>query len=181
MKSISIQIPTLIIAALVVSGGAFYGGYSYAKAFVKKDTVGTMMQFRQGMGAGAGAGAAAGFGARQGSGARALGAGGMGGFVNGEVASKTDSGFTVKLRDGGSKVVVVASSTTIGKMTSGSMEDIAAGTAVVVTGASNSDGSVTATMVQIRPEGEVGMPGFGRMPEGIATGTRMEPPQIQDR
>lgn len=163
MKHISIQIPVLVIVALIISGGAFYGGMAYASAAGKKSLSTGAAQFRQGSGMAAGI--------RQ-SGRAA----GMGGFVNGDVVSKTDSGFTVKLRDGGSKVVLVASSTTIGKMTSGSMNDISEGTGVVVTGSSNADGSVTATTVQIRPEGETGMPGFGR-PEG-ATGTRMEPPQM---
>lgn len=174
MKAISVQVPVLVVVALVIAGGSFYGGITYAKTTVKKSSVNAAAaQFRQGMGAGAGA---VGAGMRQG-GARTFGAGGMGGFVNGEVASKTNSGFTVKLRDGGSKVVVVASSTTIGKMASGSIDDISEGTGIVVTGTSNSDGSITATTVQIRPAGDVGMPGFGRMP-GNASGTRAEPPQL---
>lgn len=163
MKKLSIQTPVLIAVAVVIMGGSFYGGMAYAKTSTK----GSASSFRQGM--------PNGITGRQGAvGARM---GGAGGFTTGEVVSKNANGFTVKLRDGGSKIVITASSTAIGKMTQGSMDDVTDGTSVVVSGTSNSDGSITATTVQIRPAGEIGMPGFGGPggPEGRGSATSTAP------
>lgn len=150
MKTLSIHIPILTLIALVISGGAFYGGMAFAKASVKSATS-SGGQFARAQGNMVRLGA--------GGNARAGGA-----VTSGEVVSKTDNGFSVKLRDGGSKVVLVASSTTIGKMTEGSMADLSDGTEVVVMGTANSDGSVTASTVQIRPEGSAMI--FGG-PQGV--------------
>ncbi len=78
---------------------------------------------------------------------------GGGGFINGEVVSKDATGLTVKLRDGGSKIVFFSSSSTVGKMTEGTMEDITVGTDISINGAANPDGSITASTIQIRPAG----------------------------
>lgn len=159
MKPISIQLPILIVVALVVAGGAFYGGMAYGKTTSSGSSQGGVAQFRQGGAGGAG-----------GVGGVARRAGGGGGFTTGTVASMSPNGFTVEIRGGGSKVVIVASSTSIGKMTSGSIADVTAGANVVVSGTTNSDGSITASTVQLRPEGSP-MPGFGGLGQGSATGT----------
>jgi hypothetical protein len=84
--------------------------------------------------------------------------GGAGGFIAGEVVSKDTTGITLKLRDGGSKIILTSSSTRIGKMTDASLDDVNEGAEVTVTGNTNQDGSMSASMIQLRP---AGMPGMG--------------------
>jgi hypothetical protein len=77
---------------------------------------------------------------------------GGGGFVSGEVLSKDAQGITLKMRDGGSSIVFIASSTTILKSTAGTVDDITIGAQVMVNGSKNQDGSTSAQSIQIRPE-----------------------------
>jgi hypothetical protein len=81
----------------------------------------------------------------------------MGGMTSGEIVSKDDTSVTIKLTDGGSKVVFLSTSTTIGTMSTGSLDDLSTGTNVIVVGSTNADGSVTASTIQIRPTGEMPM------------------------
>ena len=74
-----------------------------------------------------------------------------GGFVTGEVTAKDENTVTVKMRDGSSRIVLYSGTTQVMKSTSGAMDDVAVGSQVMVQGASNSDGSVTAQSIQIRP------------------------------
>lgn len=160
MKSHTIQLPVLIIVGLLIAGGSFYGGMLYGKSTSKASSDFASMRNQTGsMPIGS---------------ARRIGANGSGGMVTGEVLSKSDTGFTIKLRDGGSKIVLVSDSTTIGKMAEGTAEDLTEGTGIVVTGTTNSDGSITASTVQIRPSANQ-VPGFGgpggdmTPPEGMPT------------
>jgi len=73
-----------------------------------------------------------------------------GGFTTGEILSKDDSSITIKLPDGGSRIVFISTSTQISKMASSSVGDLAVRDSVSVTGSINSDGSITAQSVQIR-------------------------------
>ncbi len=137
----------LVIGALVLSGGSFYGGTIYAKNTRPANAAG-----RQG-GFGNGTFAAGAAGVRGANGAGGAGRGAAGGFSNGEVVSKDTSSLTLKLRDGGSKIIFYSSSTTVGKMTNGSIDDVATGESITVTGTPNQDGSIAATMIQLRPQG----------------------------
>lgn len=84
-----------------------------------------------------------------------FGAGANAQVLRGSIIS-TDSGtMTVKLPDGSTKLVIVSGSTSITKATSGTTGDLKAGSPVMIFGASNSDGSVTAQNIQLNP-------GFGR-------------------
>ncbi|MCK9344895.1 MAG: hypothetical protein M0P64_02065 [Candidatus Pacebacteria bacterium] len=87
------------------------------------------------------------------SGARGM----MGGVVAGEVISKDATSITVKMQDGSTKIVLVSGSTQVSKSAAGAMEDLTQGVSVVVIGSANTDGSVTAQSVQIRPQG-AGLP-----------------------
>ena len=148
MKQQSIII--LVIAFVVVAGGSFYGGMRYAssKSIKLRSAGGQMMG--QGLRVGGGA-----MGARNGG----LNA------TNGEITSKDEKSFTVKLSDGSSKIVLFSASTTVGEMTQGSMDSLTPGKTVMVMGKTGTDGSITATMVQIRAAGDSGVGGpFGGVP-----------------
>ncbi|HYK09001.1 MAG TPA: DUF5666 domain-containing protein [Candidatus Eisenbacteria bacterium] len=71
--------------------------------------------------------------------------------VRGEVLSVDDTGMTVKMMDGSSKIVVVSGSTVFVKSSTAAKADVKSGDTVMVIGTQNSDGSVTAQDVQINP------------------------------
>lgn len=126
-------LPIIFITVIVIGGGAFWGGMKYAQ--VKSST--------NGRGSGSFAN-----GQRPG---RMGGQGMRGGFTNGEILSKDDKSITVKLTDGGSRIIFFSASTTIGKIAPGTLSDLEVGKQVLVTGSGNSDGSMTAQNIQLRP------------------------------
>lgn len=73
------------------------------------------------------------------------------GFANGEILSKDDQSLTVKLRDGGSKIVFFSESTAVTKNASGSLAELKIGDTVTAIGPANPDGSITAESLQLRP------------------------------
>ncbi|HEX7651252.1 MAG TPA: hypothetical protein VF439_00850 [Candidatus Paceibacterota bacterium] len=146
------QIIGALVILVVVAGGSFYAGQHAAGAHAAGMrggyAAGGMMMGGQG-------GAQQGLAARTGglSGARTGGAGAMGGLVSGSIVSKDATSVTVSLTGGGSEIVYLSPSTTVMKSDAGSADDLAAGQNVVITGAKNSDGSVSASSIQIRPAG----------------------------
>ncbi len=135
---------SLLVCVLAAGGVGFYGGMVYGKQQTPNQAG---VRGANAAGTFRGAGAAGGAGRLAGAGA------GNGGFSNGEIVSKDDSSLTLKLMDGGSKIVLTSSSTRVGKMTDGTMSDLTNGTNVMVSGTTNSDGSITASTIQIRPAG----------------------------
>jgi len=134
------NIVIISIAVILVVAGAFYGGIKYSES---KESNGASEarnpgNFSQG-------GRQQGFqGMRNGqSGAN---------FINGDILANDDNSITVKLRDGGSKIVFLSESTQITKSTDGTRDDLVADKSVMINGQQNSDGSVTAQMIQIRPQ-----------------------------
>ena len=134
-----------VAVAVIVGGGAFYGGMKYAAA--KSPGRGASGQFRnlspeqvQQMRE---SGGFAGRGGR----------GGMngGGFIGGEILSIDGKSLTIKLHEGGSKIVFLGDSTEISKFTAGTSDDLEVGKNVMVAGKTNDDGSVTAQTIQLRP------------------------------
>lgn len=77
-------------------------------------------------------------------------AGGMNGGVNGEVLAKDDKSITVKLKDGGSKIVFYSEKTLVSKTAATSLDDVLVGGQVMIIGSSNPDGSVNAESIQLR-------------------------------
>lgn len=123
-----------VLVAIVLVGGGFYGGMKYQQSKTPVRGTGTF------------AGAT--------SRTRAGGAGGTafnGTF--GQVLSKSANSITVQLADGSSRIVFISATTPVEKQTTGTLTDVAVGTNIAVTGTSNSDGSVIASQIQIRPAG----------------------------
>ena len=152
-------LPIIIAVAVIVGGGAFYGGMKYAEGrspagqFSRANfedlqnlSPEERQQRLQELGANAGAGFRGGFGG--GTGQRG---GGMGGFTVGEIISASDDSVTVKLQDGGSRIVFLSDSTEITKSAAGALSDLEIGRNISVNGTANSDGSVTAQSIQLRP------------------------------
>lgn len=81
------------------------------------------------------------------------GAGGFGGRggLSGDVVSKDASSMTIKTSDGSTHVVYYTNATTVNKTMAGSLSDVTTGETISVTGSRNSDGSTSATAIQIRP------------------------------
>ena len=106
-------------------------------------------------------------GARAGRG----GQGGGAGFVAGEVINKDATSITVKLNNGGSKIIFVATSTAVQKTSAGSIADIVVGSQITANGQANADGSINATTISQRPNvprgGEQGGTGIIQKSAGI--------------
>jgi hypothetical protein len=122
----------IIIVAVIVIAGAFYGGMLYGQG---KSSQGPR-QFE---------GAGMGFQNRQ---QVSKGAN----FAGGEIISMDDESVTVKMQDGGSKIVFFSDSTKITKSVDGTADDLKVGENIIVTGETNQDGSVTAQTIQFRPD-----------------------------
>ena len=133
----------LVIVGIIVLIGVFYGGMLYGKS--QTPTQGAQAFSQNG-----------GF-----SGARGNRNGGAnGGFTSGQIISKDATSITIQLMTpggavsgtpSGSKIVFLDNNTKITKQANGALSDLAVGTEVSVTGTANTNGSISAQSVQIRP------------------------------
>lgn len=130
----------IIVGFVIVAGGAFYAGMQYQTT---KSTISSQQQ-------NTGARGINGFDRNGNIGNRGGGTG-QGGLSSGEIISKDDTSVTVKLRDGGSKIIFYSPSTSIMKSDSGTIEDLVVGQQITANGTQNTDGSITAQSIQIRP------------------------------
>ncbi len=73
------------------------------------------------------------------------------GAVVGEISSKDDKSITVKMNDGSSRNIILSESTTYRVGSEAKKEDLATGTKVAIFGTPNSDGSTTASSIEINP------------------------------
>ncbi|MBU6141539.1 hypothetical protein KGO95_00280 [Patescibacteria group bacterium] len=144
-----------IIGAIVIAGGAFYGGMLYGRssAAAANSPTGRFGNFTAGARGSRFAGEAAGTPTT---------------LVAGDVIVTGSQSITVQLSNGstttpaaatGSKIVFLNSATPIMKTTAGTLQDLGVGTHVVITGTTNTDGSIQAQDVQIRP---LSLPGTGQ-------------------
>ncbi len=127
-----------LIIAVVVGGVGFFGGMAYGKSKVTNAFAGMRAQLN---GAGVGGGMMRGNRAQFAN----------GGATNGEVIAKDDKSITIKIRDGGSKIVFFSDSTQVMKAVAGVASDLNVGEQVTALGTANADGSVSAQSIQIRP------------------------------
>ena len=137
----------VVAVALIAGAGGFFGGMQYQKG--KAPTI----TLPNGQSVSASAGRQR-FGNFNGT---FTGRGGFGGGVRGTIASIGNGTMTVTTTTG-SRIVVLSSTTTYDKSATASVSDLTVGTTIAANGTSNSDGSVTATTVQINPVVPTGAP-----------------------
>ncbi|MDO8469981.1 MAG: hypothetical protein Q7S84_03120 [bacterium] len=159
------QIITSVVAAVVFGAVGFWTGMSYGKSLVT--AVPTNLHAGGFLGA-SGGGTGTGGPARTtdgvqsggqrfvGRGAAGMGGGTAGGFLAGEVVSKDASSVTVKLRDGGSRVVFISTSTQVLASRPGTLNDVMVGEELTIQGITNADGSISAQSIQVRPNAPPG-------------------------
>jgi hypothetical protein len=76
---------------------------------------------------------------------------GQGGLSSGEIISKDGNMLTIKLRNGGTALVLLSASTVVNKYSPGELNDLVVGDQVMVSGEKGADGSLSAKSVQIQP------------------------------
>lgn len=74
-----------------------------------------------------------------------------GNMTSGEVTSMDDKSITVKMSDGSSKIVLLSESTTYSMSESTTKDKVTVGSKIAVFGTSTSDGSLTASSVELNP------------------------------
>ena len=115
----------LVVAAVAVGGLSFWGGAKYASS----KTTGSRANSAQRMG-------------RFATGNN---------FIVGQIVSKDDQSITIKDRTGSSRIILYSTSTDVGKFVKGAASDLTQDETVMINGKTNSDGSITAQSIQIRP------------------------------
>ncbi|MFA4936825.1 MAG: hypothetical protein WC575_00830 [Patescibacteria group bacterium] len=132
-------LPIIISVIIAAGGGSFYGGMQYANSKNNSNPNFNNLSAEQ----------------RQqrmqqfGTDRQTNGQGGAG-FIAGEILSKDDKSLTIKLRDGGSKIVFFSASTEITKSATGTMDDLKIGDNITTNGQTNSDGSITAQSISLK-------------------------------
>ncbi len=136
---------TLMIVAVILIVVAAVGGFFAGMQYEKSQGRAALGQFAQRFGNG------------NGTYLQRTGASGQQGQrftpIRGQILSLGSGTMTVKMQDGSTKIVVLGSNTTFIKTQTGALSDLKQGDNVMVVGTYNSDGSVTATDVQINPQG----------------------------
>ncbi len=145
------KILPIIIAVIVTGSIAFYGGMKYgqsqtaivangvsrgANSFANLTTEQRQQMF-------------SGQGDQQNGAARKINNANGANMAAGQIIAKDAQSVTIKLRDGGSKIVFFSDSTKITKSTDGAIGDLEIGRTVMAGGKQNSDGSLTAETLQI--------------------------------
>lgn len=153
-KNMAKKLLPIIIVVIVVAGAAFYGGMKYGEGKAPRGFTQANLQNLRNLSPEERQQKLQETGADMGSGfeGRRLKTGESGaGLVNGEIIAKDDQSITVKLRDGGSKIIFFSESTKIEKSVDGTGDDLKEGTMLSVSGKENPDGSYTAKTIRISP------------------------------
>lgn len=137
MKKYKVHIIWAIVAVVALIGGVFWG-----KSMAASSTSG----FAGRTGSGRFAFSSSTTGGFAGRG----GAGAAGGFTVGQVTGFGSDSFTLQLANGNSENVFYSSSTQVIVPQAASISSVASGSMVMVIGTQNSDGSMTATTIQVR-------------------------------
>jgi len=142
---------TIILSHLIAIGAGIYGGIKYAQ---NRDSSGARsflpenfqnlspeqrQQFMQERG-------------REGTLVKRNGGEAGMNFLSGEVIAKDEESITIKMRDGGSKIIFFSGSTEVKKLMKESMDAVEVGEQISVSGDQNPDGSYSAKTVQIEPK-----------------------------
>lgn len=149
-------IPIIVAVAVIIGGGAFYGGIKYAQSgssrseFSRADFQNLSSEERQQRFSATGGRAS---GDHEGGSFRGGFGSGSGGTrpLTGEIITQNEDSFTIKLSDGSTKIVFVSDSTQITKSVDGAVDDLTEGKQIFVSGSENPDGSYTAQTIQLTP------------------------------
>lgn len=135
----------MIVAVALFTGIGFFGGMKYQQT--KTTTFGGQNNF-QGMRNNSAQNGGNRSGDTQGGQQRV-----RGGFspISGEIISADTQSVTVKLADGSSKIVLLSDKTSINKAQIATTTDLKVGEKVAIMGTTNTDGSVTASNIQLNP------------------------------
>lgn len=133
------KILAIIIALIVMGGGAFYGGMKYAQNKSLQGSAQGNFQKLRSLSPKERQQRLQKVGVRTGS-----------GFANGEIISKDDRSITIKLQDSGSKIIFYSDNTKVSKFVNGTSDDLEIGKSITVKGTVNDDGSITAQSIQLR-------------------------------
>lgn len=71
-------------------------------------------------------------------------------FVAGEIAAKDTESLTLKLRDGGSRIIFFSANTSLSKTASGTQSELIVGKQITAEGTANQDGSLSAKSIQMQ-------------------------------
>ncbi|TSC53655.1 MAG: Uncharacterized protein LiPW39_145 [Parcubacteria group bacterium LiPW_39] len=144
-----------VLGALIFGAGTFYGGMKYQQskgptaadfsarggsAVGGQNLRNLSSEERQQMFGQMGTNASGAAAGRRADGANA---------AAGEIIAKDDKSITVKLSDGGSKIIFFSDSAKVTKSTAGTIADLGIGETVFASGTQNSDGSLTAETLQL--------------------------------
>ena len=137
MKKYKLHIVWAIVVIAALVGGFFWGKSAGASASLAARAGGAgRFAFASST--------AGGFAGRTGA------AGAAGGLTVGQVTALGSDSFTLQLANGNSENIFFSSSTQIVEPQPVSISAIQSGTNVMITGTANSDGSMTATTIQVR-------------------------------
>jgi hypothetical protein len=152
-----------VLLVVVIAGGSFYGGMVYGKNQAEQEF--PAAEGFEGMPGAAGRRGQFGgqFGTEPGTNAGQLERT-QGGSLFGEIQSIGDGEMTIVDQSGDQVTIYVTDTTLIQKQAEVTLADLAEGETVVISGSRGDDGSVTARMLQVSPEG-----GFFGRPVGDGT------------
>jgi hypothetical protein len=160
-------VPVLIVLIVAAGVGGFFGGRATAGDSTESAQMGP-----EGIGDMQGDGTLPDGSTMPSGGAMPSGAAGRAGagLTAGSIVSKDDTSITIQLADGNTQIVYFSDSTTISETKESTSDSLAEGEDVTVMGSSNSDGSLTASTIQVGAAlggmfgGEGAAPGDGTAP-----------------